>query len=392
MEAQTGATWGAPQSRPCLRCRDMTASDPAGGLRIAYLCLQATLEGQASYAHVFEIVAGLRGKGHFVEVFSPSYPENGRVPGPIRRLWQFLIVQVRLVRVLSEFDVLYIRSHPLALPVSAEARRARIPVVQECNGPYGDFYLAWPTARFFRFVLEPAARWQYRSAHSVIAVTDELADWVDQEASRNDTQVVPSGANIGLFRPDAPVTRPVPAKYVVFFGALAPWQGIDMMLDAVASPEWPKGVPLVVAGDGRLRDRIVSASAGDDRVVYLGSVPYEEMGGIVAHSLVSLVTKQVPPEFVLKMSPLKLFESMAAGVPVIVSDFEDLVREVEPAGAGIVVPQDDPAALARAVAWLDRHPAEAREMGSRGRAQAVARHSWFSRAEQTARIVEAAAS
>jgi glycosyltransferase involved in cell wall biosynthesis len=366
---------------------DDGASRLMNGLRIAYLCLQAATEGQASYAHVNEIAAGLRKRGHRVDVFQPSFgPGDG--PGPLGRLLDFIAVQRRLVRVLGDYDLIYIRSHPLAYPTAARARRRGRPVVQECNGPYTDFYQAWPVASTLRWLLEPMARRQYEMADAVIAVTPELADWVNHEASRSDAAVIPNGANTEVFHPDAAVEEQLPERFVVFFGSLAPWQGVDVMLRAASDPAWPNDVALVVVGDGKLRGRVESAAAANRRIACLGSRPYRAVGGVVSRSIASLVVKHVPVGVTLRMSPLKLYESMASGVPVVVSDFDDLARIVAPIGAGLVVPQDDAAALAQAVAWIARHPSEAREMGRRGRDAVVASHSWEARARQTADVVD----
>ena len=90
------------------------------------------------------------------------------------------------------------------------------------------------------------------------------------------------------------------------------------------------------------------------------------------------------------VAPLKLFEAMAAGAAVIVSDLPfqaDLVRETR---CGIVVPPDDPPALARAVADCAAQPAEAAAMGRRGCAYAQAQASWQHRARQTADVMNEA--
>jgi glycosyltransferase involved in cell wall biosynthesis len=75
---------------------------------------------------------------------------------------------------------------------------------------------------------------------------------------------------------------------------------------------------------------------------------------------------------------------MACGVPVVVADFRgqaELVRQTE---CGLVVPPDDPAALARAVAYLYERGEETREMGRRGRHAIETEHSWDHRAAATA--------
>ena len=63
--------------------------------RVAYLCMQATQEGQASYAHVNEIINGLRRRGVAVDLFEPRQRPGRPRPGLLGRAWGFLAVQIR---------------------------------------------------------------------------------------------------------------------------------------------------------------------------------------------------------------------------------------------------------------------------------------------------------
>ena len=74
--------------------------------------------------------------------------------------------------------------------------------------------------------------------------------------------------------------------------------------------------------------------------------------------------------------PLKLFEYMAAGLPVIAADLPLMRRIVMEARCGILVDPLKPAEIARAMDWLATHPDEARAMGRRGRALVEMRYNW----------------
>ena len=80
---------------------------------------------------------------------------------------------------------------------------------------------------------------------------------------------------------------------------------------------------------------------------------------------------------------MKLFESLAAGTPVIASDLPFQADLVRGSGVGLVIPPSDPGALARAAAALLAEPEQARAMGARGRALVVGEHSWDRRAADT---------
>ena len=353
---------------------------------VAYLTLQATRAGQAAHAHVHEIIDGMRELGWSIELFEPSYPPESS-PGALRRLFEFRRLQQRLIGRLSDFDAVYIRAHPLAYQVSRAARKRGILVVQECNGHYQDMFAAWPAARPMRPLFEAWQREQYHNADAVIAVTSELARWVEREASRADAVVVPNGANTQAFRPGLPAIVDLPQPYAIFFGALAVWQGIPVMLEAVGSPVWPREVALVIAGDGPLRSEVEQAAERNPLIRYVGTLGYDVIPSVISNALVSLCAKVSLPGGQRALSPLKLYESMAAGTPLVVSDLPGLVDAVEGASCGIVIPEGDAVALARAVARLAADQRIAQEMGLRGRTAAVADHSWSARAAETAGVL-----
>ena len=356
---------------------------------LAYLCLQATTEGQASHAHVHEIISGLRELGWHVDLFEPAYAGRA-APGVFGRLAEFRRVQRRLVRALREgsYDALYVRGHPFAWPAARAARRFGVPAVQECNGPYDDLYVAWPSARPLRPIINAMARAQYRWATARIAVTPELAGWIERETGRA-AEVIGNGANDRLFVPGAtpPSGLTLPARYAVLFGALAPWQGIETALAAAADEFWPGDVALLIVGDGALRPAVNAASsANPTRLVALGTRPYAEMPGILAGALCSLVLSGRAGEWGL--SPLKLYESMASGVPVIVPERAGSATTVREHDSGMIVPPDDATAVAVAVAALAADPVRAAQMGRRGRAAVEAHYSWSVRARATAAVLD----
>lgn len=355
---------------------------------LAYLCLQATTEGQASHAHVHEIIGGLHSLGWEVDLFQPAYAGD-TAPGGCGRMAEFARVQQRLARALRTggYRALYVRGHPLALPAARAARRLDIPVVQECNGPYSDFYAVWPAARLAAPIIEYLARSQFRRADARIAVTQELAGWLERETGRP-AVVIGNGANTNLFSPNAtsPYTATLPERYAVFFGALSPWQGVDVLLAAAEHEEWPTGVSLVVIGDGKLRTNVDQASEHNHRIVSLGTLPYADVPGVVAASMCSIVLKHRNEDS--GVSPLKLYESMACGIPVVVSDISGMTDVVRDQECGIVVNLTDAASVARAVTRLDSDPETARAMGERGRRAVELHYSWAIRAAATSDVMD----
>jgi len=359
-----------------------SGADPSGC--IAYLCLQATREGQASHAHVHEIICGLRARGWGIQLLEPHYAGSARQPGLFAKLWAFFSVQWRLWLKFRSWQALYIRAHPAAFPTAIIAWMLKIPVIQEINGPYHELFTMFPKARMLRPLIAATAMIPLRIATSLIVVTPQLREYVDQHIGSRPANVIPNGANTGAFCPAAPRRLDLPKRYVVFFGALAKWQGLADLLAAVSGPEWPTGISLVIAGAGSEQDAVVKAAAQNPEIIYLGRVPYSEMPGLIAHSIAGLSPKNnVSGHRDTGLSPLKMYETLACGVPVIVTDFPGPAELVHLHHCGLVIPEGSPKAIADAVAYLCSHPDEARAMGKRGRDAVVHSHSWDRRAADT---------
>jgi len=353
--------------------------------KVIYLCLQATRQGQASYAHVNEIIKGLRKRKWHVELFEPSYAKKDIMPGPLIRILEFLIVQAKLWSKIKKKDIIYIRFHIAAFPSALLSKLLNIPVIQELNGPYEDLFIAWGWTRNFAFIFKRLMRIQLKWADAIIVVTPQLKRWVLNEVGCNKVVfVVPNGANIELFIPNAICRYKLPKSYVVFFGALAPWQGIDTLVKSINCPSWPEELHLVIIGDGVKRSLVEETVKINKKIIYLGRLPYPKIPGIVAHSIAGLSPKNnLGSRSDTGLYPLKVFETLACGVPVIVTDFPgqaDLVRKYR---CGLVIPSDEPDALAEAVAYLYSNCSEREEMGKRGRKIIEREHSWDKRSADT---------
>jgi glycosyltransferase involved in cell wall biosynthesis len=351
-----------------------------------YLCLELPTEGQASHTHVMGILRGLPPRGWMTRLWHPPARRGAR--GPIRRLFDITALQARLMFRRARPDVLYVRGHFASLPAVLWARLRRVPVVWEVNGAGDDVLSSWPSVRPILPLLRASVAWQIRLSTAVISVTPALAQWATTNGAR-DSYVVGNGADTDLFSPLASTSADLPARFVNFTGTLARWQGIDAVFEALDRPAWPVGVELVVVGDGVLADVVRARSASDERVRYLGRLPHREIGGIVARSLAALSPMHTAERVRSGVVPLKLFEAMACGVPVIVSDLPGQADIVAATECGIVVPPNDPDAIAEAVARLAAEPDVASSMGQRARQAAVDRYSWDAASGETHLILAA---
>ena len=352
---------------------------------LSYLCQQVTRQGQGSYAHVNEIIGGLSTRGWEVKLFQPSYAQRGRSPSLMMRLPGMVRAEIDLVVARPLPDVVYVRSHLLSNLVAHWCAWKGIPYVEEVNGSGTDAGKVHPVLRYISGLSRCASKWRWRRAAAVIVVTPGLKDIVSRAAPATNVEVVPTGANTSLFHAPLDQPRPIDAPYVIFFGSLAPWHDLVTILAAVELPSWPMSVRLVILGSGQQERLAEEMARRNSRVVYRPAVPYTEVPVWAGHALAALSLLRTANG--LSASPIKLYESMACSVPVIVSEAPgqaDLVRET---GSGLVVPESNPAALAAAVATLWENPGESARMGERGRRAVELYHSWDICAEQTHQIL-----
>lgn len=358
-------------------------------MRIAYLTLEAARDGQASYTHIHEIIAGLKKRGCEVDLYQPSYAHKPTSPPLYLRLFYALSTQLSFWINYRKGTLIYIRAHYLAFPTTMLARLLDIPVVQEVNGPYEDPFVTYPSLKKIKPVLIWMMKSQYRASSLLIGVTENIVRWLRVESGGKPTYVVPNAANTDIFVPNRPKPPEAPQDFVIFFGGLSAWHGIPTILEALKSPLWPHGLSLLVIGDGPEKSRIEMAAKSDERIVYLGRKNYRDMAKYIGSALAGLVTINDPHgRSQTGLCPLKLYETLACGVPAIVTDFPgqaDLIRE---GNCGLVIPHDNPEELAHAIRKLADDPASAKAMGQRAHALIVEGHSWDRRAAQTYDILK----
>lgn len=359
---------------------------------LAYFSPEPDREGHASYTHVHEIIDGLTRRGWAVTLSSPKY-SSVALPGIAGRLLGIGGAVLRCIGA-GHRDVVYMRWHFAAFPVAMWAMLRRIPMFVEVNGPTDDLYIAWPFTKRFRWLFEGMMQRQLDWSAGIIAVTPGLeAMSRDRVPSNKPVTTVPNGANVEKFSPSGvsvgtALAKSLPDKFMIFFGSMAPWQGIDTILSALTLPSWPSDVHLVFAGDGQRRPVVEEAAREHGHVHYIGRVPYDELPVIVARAMGSFVSMEdTDGRAQTGLAPLKLFESLASGIPVIATDLPFQADVVRLGGCGIVVPPADPASIAEAVESLSMNAEAAKAMGAKARKVAVEQHSWDARAAQTANFL-----
>lgn len=166
-----------------------------------------------------------------------------------------------------------------------------------------------------------------------------------------------------------------------YIGTITLNRNILGMLSAIDAVH-ETGARLRLAGDFPIQDDNEAARhhPGWRLVNFEGWVGREGVADILAKVRAGLVVLK-PVEHEMLTLPIKLFEYMAAGLPVIVSDFPLWREIVDNAACGILVDPDKPDQIADAMRWMLENPDDAEAMGERGRAAILERFSWEQEAE-----------
>lgn len=162
---------------------------------------------------------------------------------------------------------------------------------------------------------------------------------------------------------------------VTYIGNIGETRGIFELLKAMEYVKHPVRLELV----GRFNDDVTEARArampGWKHVTYHGWVGRDEVVAALKRSLVGIVALRPHPNYVDAL-PVKMFEYMGGGVPVIASDFPMWRSIVEEADCGILVDPLDPLDLAAAIDDIHENKDRAAEMGRNGSEAALVKYNW----------------
>ncbi|MFI0351725.1 glycosyltransferase family 4 protein [Actinomadura sp. 9N407] len=360
---------------------------PAMSHRAAYVAFDRFPSSKGSAVHIAQMADELftRYGGGLLGVIGggdlPRYQrEGGReivrfeepIPNLIDRAEAFSAwVGAHLAPHRKTLEICHVRDPWGALPAVTLGGRRQ--VVYEVNGlPSIEMAHTWPLAspgalakirELEVFCLERSAAVVVPSA--VIAGTVAALGVPERKI-----HLVPNGAT-PVPRPERP--EGAPERYLIYVGALQPWQGVDVLLRAFARLADLPDLQLVICSSVPERRakplrRLAERLGVDGRIDWRFALPHGDVAAWLAHAEVSVAPLTgCARNLDQGCAPLKVIESMAAGTPVAGSDLP-VIRELMADGEhGRLVPADRPAELARAVRILLEYPERARAMGDAAR-------------------------
>jgi glycosyltransferase involved in cell wall biosynthesis len=277
-----------------------------------------------------------------------------------------LAARWKTLRARGERLVFYARH--LRLAVTA-ARNARGPLVVELH----------------RF--EEKARQAAQAADALVAITRPLRDQlVESFGLKIPTVVIPDAVDLDRFQPPHEAGPP----RLVYIGQLQEWKGVDVLIRALAA--LPEVSALVVGGrpgEDPRRDALQALALREgvaDRIEWTGFLRQADIAPRLRRGDVGVVPTRRDEGQNVAASPLKLFEYMAAGLPVVASDMPSLRDVIRSGENGVLFPEGNPGALAQQVRPL-LEPATYARLSAASRAEAKG-HTWSDRARRILEVVE----
>lgn len=353
----------------------------------------ATLDAQVLHVPASDALAATVDS---IRSYTDAVGTSGTLPGEMRRILYNQQLQDRLVRRFKDDppDFVYERAAIYSTAGVVVARALAVPLVLELNAPLGLEQATYRGSDLAGLARE-AEHASLSGADVVVVVSAPLRDYVLGMAVQPErVHVLPNGVDDELFVP-AERSALVRTRWglgegpiVGFVGGLRPWHGVralPALLERLVASD--PDVQMVIAGDGPLRRELSEGFAHrrlTAHTVFTGAVAHQDIPDLVRCFDVALAPYE-PSDHLFYFSPLKLFEYMGCGVPVVAASLGQIRDVVVPDETGVLYAPGDLAELTDACRRLFADPARRERIG---RAAAAAVHRQFTWKQNARRVIE----
>lgn len=370
---------------------------PVFGAKGASIHIQEMMRAFGTLGHEVRAIAARRGGDGLqdlaVEEVAQATHGADRVEKERAAMAHADLIESRLITLHRDwpFDLIYERYSLWSAAGCRAARTLGVPLVSEVNAP-----LVLEQARFRTLTLEPQARAieaeVLSKSNALSAVSAQMAHYLTQAgAEPSRVHVIGNAVDTSHFRPGIPPIAmpsiPSDAFVVGFTGSLKMWHGVDTLMTAFQMlREVEPRAHLLICGDGPKRgwiDGFVVGAGLQDAVTLAGWVDHSALPGLIAR--MDVATAPYPASDDHYFSPLKLYEYLAMGRPVVASNIGQTSELLSGSQAALLLPPGDTDALTQALLSLAKDPGRRRAMSVAAAAEG-ARHDWKRNAELIVKI------
>lgn len=359
--------------------------------------------------------------GHTVEVVTalPNYPNGNIFPAyrgcfyrveewegvRVHRVWIYAATGAGIKRLLNYFsfmitalwglrksqkpDYLFVESPPLFLGIAGflAAKRWRVPFILNVADLWPDSIRLLGLMRE-GFALKLAGKlesWLYSKAGFVNAVTEGIREILihDKQVPAGKVLFLPNGIDTDLFRPQpidatwrASLGLPDEKHIILYTGTHGYAHGMEVILEA-AELLIDVNVLFLLVGGGSEKNSLekLCTHLALKNVIFLSPHPPEMIARLYSLATAGISTLRDSPLFEATR-PVKILSIMACGKPVLYSGAGEGARLVTEAKAGIIIPPENPTALADAIRSLISDVAYTAQLGNNGRAYVKKHLQW----------------
>jgi len=379
-------------------------------VRILYSAIDQPVPGtKGGSIHVAAVAEGLAALGHTVTALvAPGEGEPG--PSPVHWVAMappFGSSHLRLARaapirqLVEEIrpDAVIERYHNFGGEAIRAAARVNAVAVLEVNAPVIDFRGSNKALLDRALLVEPMRRWREHLCRLADIIVTPDAAILPARVPPNRVLRLEWGADTVRFHPGShgqpPFARVDVTTVAVFAGAFRSWHGAVHLVDAIKMlrDRGRRDIGAVLIGDGPELPRVRQAAEGIDSIVFTGALPHERIPAALGGADIGVAPFDLAAHGPLSLgfywSPLKIFEYMASGLPVVAPRVDRIPMLVEDGVEGVLYP---PAATTEGVAdalLALTNPTRRHALGAAARQRAVRDYSWESHCRALAAAIQA---
>ncbi|MGH9411602.1 MAG: glycosyltransferase family 4 protein [Vicinamibacterales bacterium] len=365
-------------------------------MKILYSAIDQRVPGtRGGSVHVAAVAEGLAALGHQVTALvAPGAGEPHaspvrwiEMPAPLGSPHLRMLRATRVRQIVRQWkpDVVMERYHNFGGEALRAARDVAAVAVLEVNAPVIDHHGSLKGMLDRALVFQPMRRWRESLCRLADVIVTPHASIVPPDIPRTRIRELEWGADTDRFRPDAPGQAPfvrlATTTVAIFAGAFRAWHGAIHLVDAIRTlhARGHADIGGVFVGDGPELPRVREAARDIPTIVVTGALPHDRMPAALAAADIGVapfdVSAHAPLALGFYWSPLKLFEYMAAGLPVVAPAVDRLPSLVADGHEGLLYDPAAPDALAGALLQLT-DPVLRSRLGHAARERAVREYSW----------------